>query len=95
VESHNVYGTYFQDRTVENVAKMVGYSGEGYNLVDLTLTKEPYDYGDNELGKHYAGPAWRDADYRISFAKNKTHWQCYYTGCLKNVYGCLPEMDKL
>jgi len=95
VESHNVYGSYYQDRTVENVAKMVGYSGAGYNVVDLTLTKEPYDYGDNELGKHFAGLAWRDADYRVSFAKNKTHWQCYYTGCLKNVYGCLPEMDKL
>src|SRR5262249_18648933 len=31
----------------------------------------------------------------VSFAKNKTHWQCFYTGCLKNVYGCLPEWDKM
>jgi len=41
------------------------------------------------------GKTWHDADFRISFAKNKTHWQCFYTGCLKNVYGCLPEWDKM
>src|SRR5262249_46363139 len=24
-----------------------------------------------------------------------THWQCFFTGCVKNVYGCLPEWDKM
>ena len=47
------------------------------------------------LGQHFVGRSWRDADYRISFAKNKTHWQCFYTGCLKNIYGCLPAWDKM
>jgi len=98
VESRMVWSLFYEDRTVENVAKMVGYSSTGYEVVDLTDTsknEKDYDYGDNELGIHPAGPEWRDADYRISFAKNKTHFQCYYTGCMKNVYGCLPEEDKL
>jgi hypothetical protein len=41
------------------------------------------------------GRTWHAADYRISFAKNKTDWRCFYAGCLLNVYGCLPEWDRL
>lgn len=94
VESHNVYDYSYTRRGVPSVAEMVGYSGAGYRIADLSEEKEPFDYG-GVLGRHTVGRTWRDADYRISFAKNKTHWQCFYTGCLKNVYGCLPEWDKM
>jgi len=94
VESRNVYDYAYQGRSVRAVAEMVGFSEEGYRIEDLTERKEPYDYG-GVLGQHFVGRTWRDADYRISFAKNKTHWRCFYTGCLKNVYGCLPEWDKM
>lgn len=61
----------------------------------MTIEKEEnYDYPE-PLGSHPFSPTWRYADYRISFAKNKTHFQCHYTGCMKNIYGCLPEQDKL
>ncbi len=94
VESRNVYDYSYQGRGVEAVAEMVGYGSKGYRIVDLTEEKVPYDYG-GVLGNHVVGQTWRDADYRISFAKNKTHWQCFYTACIKNVYGCLPEWDKM
>ena len=94
VESHNVYDYSYQNRSVSNVAAMAGYTAEGYRIADLSEEKEPHDYG-GVLGQHVVGRTWRDADYRISFAKNKTHWQCFYTGCLKNIYGCLPEWDKM
>ncbi len=94
VESHNVYDYSYTRRTVRAVAELVGYTGNGYRIVDLTDEKEPFDYG-GVLGVHPVGRTWREADYRISFAKNKTHWQCFYTGCLKNIYGCLPEWDKM
>ena len=75
---------------------MAGYdSSKGYDIVDLTNNSVPYDYKDGILDQDYAGCAWMDAHYRISFAKNKTHYQCYYTGCMKNVYGCLPQQNKL
>lgn len=94
VEAHNVYDYSYRGRTVPAVAAMAGYSGHGYSIEDLTEQKEPWDYG-GVLGHHSVGRTWRDADYRISFAKNKTHWQCFYTGCMKNIYGCLPEWDKM
>ncbi len=94
VESHNVYDYSYQGRTVQAVAEMVGYRQNGYQVRNLSEEKVPYEYG-GALGTHVVGRTWRDADYRISFAKNKTHWQCFYTACLKNVYGCLPEWDKM
>jgi uncharacterized protein (DUF362 family) len=94
VESQNVYNYSFSGRRVPEVADMCGYRGEGYDIVDLTEDNVEFDYG-GVLGQHPAGRPWLEADYRISFAKNKSHWQCYYTACLKNVYGCLPEWDKM
>jgi uncharacterized protein (DUF362 family) len=94
VESQNVYNYSYTERTVPAVAEMCGYGGEGYEIIDLTEDYVSFDYG-GTLGPHLAGRAWLEADYRISFAKNKSHWQCFYTACLKNVYGCLPKWDKM
>jgi len=93
VESQNVFGNWFKRRDVKTVSDYFGYSGKNYRIVDLTEEMEPYDYG-GRLGKHWAGPTWRDADFRISFAKNKTHVSSYTTLTLKNVYGCMPLQNK-
>ncbi len=95
VESRNVYDYSYSCRTVEAVAQMCGYSGCGYDIVDLSSdTQVEVDYG-GCLGRDVAGERWHDADFRISFAKNKTHWQAVYTACLKNIYGCFPRWDKM
>jgi uncharacterized protein (DUF362 family) len=95
VEAQSTYGNYYANREVVEVAKYVGYHlDRNYKIVDLTAEMEPYDYG-GRLGKHCVGPTWRDADFRVSFAKNKTHVFCNYTLTLKNIYGTLPMQDKL
>ena len=95
VEAQSTYGNYYENREVLKVAQYVGYSlNKNYRLVDLTEEMVPYDYG-GKLGRHFVGPTWRDADFRISFAKNKTHTFCNYTLTLKNIYGTLPMQDKL
>jgi uncharacterized protein (DUF362 family) len=95
VEARNVYDYSYAGRSVRAVAELVGYDESlGYRIEDLSEQKVPFNYG-GVLGHHSAGRTWMEADYRISFAKNKTHWQCFYTGCLKNIYGCLPEWDKM
>jgi uncharacterized protein (DUF362 family) len=94
VESRNSYGLYFEKREVAEVAEYIGYRPRNYRVCDLTLEKEEHDYG-GPLGRHYVGRTWRDADFRISFAKNKTHSFCYYTLTIKNVYGTLPLENKL
>jgi Uncharacterized conserved protein len=95
VESQSTYGNYYSNREVLKVAEHVGYSTtKNYRIVDLTEEKVPFDYG-GRLGRHFVGPTWRDADFRISFAKNKTHVFCHYTLTLKNIYGTLPMQNKL
>jgi len=97
VESQNVYGNWYMKRGVVNVAKVSGHKPEEhhYEVVDLTVDSEEHEYNGRWLKKHPVGVAWRDADYRISFAKNKTHIYDYYTLTLKNIYGVTPEQDKM
>jgi uncharacterized protein (DUF362 family) len=98
VEARNCYGVFYDNRSVENVLKAAGYNLDSgkYGFVDLTLDAEKYNYGGGglSLGDHKAGKTWRDAGYRISFAKNKTHLLTRYTLTLKNIYGTLPEENK-
>lgn len=95
VEAQSTLGNYYANREVVTVAKYVGYRTDGnYRIVDLTKEMVPYDYG-GRLGKHFVGPTWRDADFRVSFAKNKTHVFSHYTLTLKNIYGTLPMQNKL
>jgi uncharacterized protein (DUF362 family) len=96
VEARSTYGIYFEGRTVQNVAEYIGYQrGDArYRVADLTEEMEPYDYG-HRLRHHVAGRTWRDAQFRVSFAKNKTHTWAFYTLCIKNTYGALPMENKL
>jgi uncharacterized protein (DUF362 family) len=95
VEAQCTYGEYFQGRSVREVARYLGYDGSaGYEVVDLTLDEaERQDLGPH-LGVHPVPRTWRDADLRISFAKNKTHCYAYYTLTLKNVFGALALANK-
>ncbi len=95
VEAQNIYGNWYDNRTVANVSAAAGFSpgNLGYQFCDLTEEAEGHDYG-GKLQKHLVGKSWRDADFRISFAKNKTHVSNLYTLTLKNVYGTLPAQDK-
>ncbi|MBI5843063.1 MAG: DUF362 domain-containing protein [Deltaproteobacteria bacterium] len=62
-------------------------------IVDLTYEFAEYDIPD--VGRVEVGKAWAEADFRISFAKLKSHFYSYYTLAIKNVYGCLPHQDKV
>ncbi|MDJ0763822.1 MAG: DUF362 domain-containing protein [Myxococcota bacterium] len=93
VEARSTYAVFFTNRDVPTLARYVGYKPRNYNIVDLSEGTEPFDYS-RTLGRHEVHPTWRDADYRISFAKNKTHSYAYYTLTIKNIYGALPRENK-
>jgi len=117
VESQNLYGNWFGNRSVLQVAARAGYLDksviESYRnekerlihvtggdvdakipLVDLSLDTAQYDFGE-PVGKLELGRAWVEADFRINFAKIKTHFYSYYSLAIKNIYGCLPKQDKV
>ena len=93
VEAQNVYNLWYRNRSVNHVARVIGLNSDGYAVHDLTNEQFPYDYG-GVLGDHFVGESWRDADFRISFAKNKTPDVSRCTLVIKNTYGCLPAVDK-
>jgi uncharacterized protein (DUF362 family) len=97
VEAQSTYGEYFTRRSVREVAEYLGYQVDGsggYKVVDLTLDKHEMQHLGPHLGLHQAPLTWKNADFRLSFAKNKTHSYAFYTLTLKNIYGALPLPHK-
>ena len=95
VEAQSTYGEYFDKRSVEEMAQYLGFDGEaGYEIIDMTEDAVDRQEFGPHLGEHPVSSSWRDADFRISFAKNKTHAYSYYTLTLKNIYGALPLANK-
>ncbi len=91
-----------KNQEVAFVADKVGYRPEGrYRIADLTLESKPYAYeylgadGKPRIFRDFVGETWRDAHFRISFAKAKTHEHDYLTLSIKNVYGCFPSPTKI
>ena len=95
VEAQSTYGEYFDQRSVREVADYLGYDGRaGYEVVDMTLDADESQNLGAWLGEHPVSKIWRSADFRISFAKNKTHSYAVYSLTLKNIYGALPLANK-
>jgi uncharacterized protein (DUF362 family) len=94
-EAQSTYGEYFERRSVREMAEYLNYDGKaGYRIVDMTEDADERRNLGTHLGYHPVSRIWRDADFRISFAKNKTHAYAYYTLTLKNIYGALPMANK-
>ena len=94
-EAQSTYGEYFERRSVREMAEYLNYDGKGsYKIVDMTEDVDERRHLGTHLGYHPVSSLWRDADFRISFAKNKTHAYAYYTLTLKNIYGALPMANK-
>src|SRR2546421_708255 len=68
----------------------VGTAAAKAGALDHALELADLDYG-GVIGVGAAGRAWRDADVRISFAKNRTHRRLVYSGAMTNVIGTLPD----
>ncbi len=92
-EARSTYGTFFTNREVKTVAGFIGLKETNYRIIDLSLDLEEYAFS-GKLGRHHVNREWKNADFRISFAKNKTHVYAYYTLAIKDIYGALPMENK-
>ena|GEM_PF-357540 len=92
-EARSTYGTLFTNREVKTVAKYIGLSEKNYRIIDLSEDLVPHRYS-GKLGDHHVNREWKDADFRIAFAKSKTHSYVYYTLTIKDIYGALPCENK-
>lgn len=92
-EARSTYGVFFTNREVKTVANYIGLKGGKYRLLDLSENLIAYSFP-GKLGRHYVNQDWKNADFRLSFAKNKTHSYAFYTLSIKNIYGALPLENK-
>ena len=72
VEAPNLYDQFYRNRSVREVAGYFGFSSRHYRLVDLSEEQVPHAYG-RGLAQYTIGRTWRDADFRISFGKLRSH----------------------
>lgn len=93
VETENVLSQWYENRSVSFVAKCAGYKEEFYTVENLTRNAVPYHFN-GALKNHFVGRVWKDADFRMSFAKNKTHPSGTYTLTLKNIFGVMVKQNK-
>jgi hypothetical protein len=83
-ESRNLYDHFFAGRSVREVAAYFGLNPEEggflrngteavpYRLVDLSEEQRPHEYR-RGMGQTTVAASWRDADFRVTFGKVRSH----------------------
>ena len=72
VEAPNIYDRFYARRGVDEVARYFGIESPSYRLVDLSAEQVPHSYR-RGLAQGTVGRTWKEADFRISFGKMRSH----------------------
>ena len=72
LESPSVYGHFFANRNVAEVAAYVGLASPDFRLVDVSVDQVPHHH-DRGMGQDTIARTWKEADLRISFGKLRSH----------------------
>jgi hypothetical protein len=71
-EGRNLYDCFFGNRTVAAVAGYFKIQSSRYRLIDFTEEQVEHSYG-RGFGLSTIALSWKDADFRISFGKLRSH----------------------
>lgn len=72
VEGRNLYDRFYDNRSVQTVARYFDISSSHFRVVDLSDEQVPHAYF-RGMAQYTVGKTWKDADFRISFAKMRSH----------------------
>jgi len=72
VEGRNLYDQFYDNRSVLSVAQYFDISSPHFRIVDLSDEQVPHAYF-RGMAQYTVGKTWKDADFRISFAKMRSH----------------------
>ena len=72
IEARNIYDQFFHGRTVREVASYFGIHSLHYRLVDGSEEQIPHSYF-RGMAQYSVARTWKDADFRISFGKMRSH----------------------
>ncbi len=72
IEGRSIYDRFFQNRAVHDVARYWGLTSTAYRVVDSADEQTPHAYR-RGMAQYTIARTWRDADFRISFPKVRSH----------------------
>ena len=72
IEGRTIYDRFFHNRTVHDVARYWGLNSNAYRIVDSADEQVPHSYH-RGMAQYTIARSWRDADFRISFPKIRSH----------------------
>jgi len=72
VEGRNLYDQFYDNRSVQSVARYFDISSPHFRVVDLSDEQVSHAYF-RGMAQYTVGKTWKDADFRISFAKMRSH----------------------
>lgn len=72
LESPNLYERICANRSVAAVASYFGFTSDNYKLVDTGSEQVPYEFR-RGLSQYSISKTWKEADFRISFGKLRSH----------------------
>ncbi len=72
VEAPNIYDHFYANRTVAEVAAYFGFASPQYRLVDLSAEQVGHVYT-RGMAQYAVGRTWKEADFRVSFGKLRSH----------------------
>jgi len=87
VESRNIYDRFYRQRTVQEVARYFGFESPDFRVGDLTEEQVAHVFG-RGMAQHSVGRTWKEADFRISFGKMRSH-------PVELVYLTVPNLEAL
>jgi uncharacterized protein (DUF362 family) len=93
VEGPNIYDHFFRNRSVGQVARVLGFTSDAYRVVDLALEQVPHRYG-RGMAQYTVGRTWKEADVRLVFGKMKSHPVDVFTLALSAVEGIGPRNEE-
>jgi uncharacterized protein (DUF362 family) len=72
IEGRNIYDRFYHHRSVHDVATYFGIESETYRVVDTADEQVEHRYR-RGMAQYTIARSWRDADFRISFPKLRSH----------------------
>jgi uncharacterized protein (DUF362 family) len=71
-EARNIYDRFFRNRTVRDVARYFGYESPHFRVADFSEDQVPHAF-DRGVAQSSVARDWKEADFRITFGKMKSH----------------------
>ena len=92
VESENMYSIGFPEHTPDRVGKNLGYKYPITNLTADSEQKQCFTSPDTNICLSHKN---LNTDFLVNFPKGRNHCIFNVTGALKNLFGLIPNRDKM